>query len=320
MRYSPSSFVKVTFIGNLTRKCEVCNALCYPNERKGICCNGGKVRLQLPSTTPLLHDLLTGYHPSSQHFRKNIRQFNGLFSFTSFLSNIQFMSDSHGNRQWTPSFKILGQLYHRIGSLFPSSHGNEKFMQIYFLGRDEQLSRRRSIFEGIEPSLIEELSNMLHQFNPYVNQFQTAMSTIRQSQISNLKVQYINISTNQILPPTIFYSYLHINLFYTSNVQVIIRDDMVPAGEHPGRYNSRTMNNSEVAILFDDENVGPRDIIITQSDSSLRRISELHHSYDPLQYPLLLPGGEPGYHITSSTTCMKQYSYLLMVHLNFHFK
>ena len=34
-----------------------------------------------------------------------------------------------------------------------------------------------------------------------------------------------------------------------------------------------------------------RDIVLHYRDGGLKRISELHRSYDPLQYPLLFPNG-----------------------------
>jgi len=88
---------------------------------------------------------------------------------------------------------------------------------------------------------------------------------------------------------------------------------MVPAGEHRGRYNTPSRNNPEVAVVFDDTATAPRDIVIRQHDDKLSRISEYHASYDTLQYPLLFPGGENGYHFGSPVTCMKHYAYILML-------
>ena len=113
--YDPATFVNVTDIGDMDRLCQHCNALTFPNERKGLCCNNGKVSMPpLPPTPDVLLQLFSGDHPLSQHFLKNIQQFNGLFKFTSFGANIQLMSDNNGNRAWTPNFKVLGQIYHRL--------------------------------------------------------------------------------------------------------------------------------------------------------------------------------------------------------------
>ena len=95
--------------------------------------------------------------------------------------------------------------------------------------------------------------------------------------------------------------------------QVIIRDNLVPAGEHRGRYNSPSTNNPEVAVVLDDTATAPRDIVIKRVGNQLETINEFHPSYDALQYPLLFPLGENGYHFNCPTTSMKYYSYLIMV-------
>ena len=43
-----------------------------------------------------------------------------------------------------------------------------------------------------------------------------------------------------------------------------------------------------------------RDIILESRNNTLRRISEVHRSYDALQYPLLFCRGEDGYSIALS--------------------
>ncbi|XP_076902818.1 uncharacterized protein LOC143557694 [Bidens hawaiensis] len=69
------------------------------------------------------------------------------------------------------------------------------------------------------------------------------------------------------------------------------------------KYDGRTYNlptTSEVAALivgdFCDA-MDKRDIIVNSRSGGLRRISELHPSYSPLQFPLLYPFGEDGYKV-----------------------
>ncbi|GBP05538.1 hypothetical protein EVAR_3035_1 [Eumeta japonica] len=88
----------------------------------------------------------------------------------------------------------------------------------------------------------------------------------------------------------------------------------------PGRYNAPAVN--EVAVLLVDEEKGPRDIVLHGRDGQLKRVSELHRSYDPLQYPLMFVKGEDGYYLTipqegtarnKTVTCMQFYAFRLMV-------
>lgn len=62
---------------------------------------------------------------------------------------------------------------------------------------------------------------------------------------------------------------------------------MKPPNEHRGRYNALIVD--EVTVLLIDKNKVPRDIVLNASDGRLQRVSEIHRSYVPLQYPLLFP-------------------------------
>ncbi|PKA57403.1 hypothetical protein AXF42_Ash013591 [Apostasia shenzhenica] len=45
------------------------------------------------------------------------------------------------------------------------------------------------------------------------------------------------------------------------------------------------------------QNINKRDVIIYNNQKGFKRISEAHPAYMPLQYPLLFPYGEDGWHI-----------------------
>ena len=94
---------------------------------------------------------------------------------------------------------------------------------------------------------------------------------------------------------------------------MIIRSDRAPSNEHRGRYYQPSRNNKGIAVVFDDEPAGHRDIVLKQHDDVLKKINELHPGYDALQYPLLFPAGEDGYHISAVETNMKHYSYKIMI-------
>lgn len=107
---------------------------------------------------------------------------------------------------------------------------------------------------------------------------------------------------------------------------MIIHANRVPVNQHRGRYNAPTIN--EVAVLMIllvlvlvDDDKGSRDIVLNCRDGRLQRISELHRSYDPLQYPLIFLKGEDGYYLTIAlngnserkVSCMQFYAYRLMI-------
>ncbi|XP_029635065.1 uncharacterized protein LOC115210602 [Octopus sinensis] len=111
------------------------------------------------------------------------------------------------------------------------------------------------------------------------------------------------------------------------HLKLVIHADKTPAGEHPGRFNAPTTN--EVAALIVDEVHGNRDIILRHRDEDVTFVSELHRCYDCLQYPLLFPHGEDGYHLEiqkvdptiltlldKKVSCKAFYAYRLMVREN----
>src|SRR5277367_2345008 len=101
-------------IGGMTVICRYCGARKWENEAVGICCSAGKVhRPALTNLPEPLKSLLDGAHPHSKHFLENIRCYNNCFQMTSFGGR----EIQEGN--FTPTFKIQGQIYHAAGSLLP---------------------------------------------------------------------------------------------------------------------------------------------------------------------------------------------------------
>ena len=124
---------------------------------------------------------------------------------------------------------------------------------------------------------------MLHQCNPYV----TSLSYVFEN------------------PPS-------------AEFNIVIDPNRRPSGVHQGRVNLPAA--SEVAVIFAGEPEHKRDIVIKTRGGALRRISELHWSYDALQYPLLFPLGDDGYHVdikhisgSKTVSCMHFYAHRLMV-------
>ncbi len=85
--------------------CADCNALKFEDETKGMCCQNGKVVLAPLQPPPAaLKNLFF-----NRRFLKKIRAYNQCFAFTSFGAKIVDFN------RGPPSFKIQGQVTHRIG-------------------------------------------------------------------------------------------------------------------------------------------------------------------------------------------------------------
>ena len=81
-----------------------------------------------------------------------------------------------------------------------------------------------------------------------------------------------------------------------NDIRMIFRAESAP---DPRRYNSPTADKIGVLIVGgdDEDSIGPtnRDIVLRLrgTGSALERINELHQHYDPLQYVLTFPFGDP---------------------------
>ena len=248
---------KAVSIGHPHSECKWCHAKKWKEESPGLCCSSGKTILPPIEQPPdLLNSLLINNHPESQHFLTNIRKYNGCFQMTSFGAKVV----NEGN--FMPTFKIQGQVYHRIGSFLPSPEREPSFLQIYFVGNDEKEAEVRSnLFPAIKSWLLTQLQKIMHDHNQYIRDFKTAIENV---------------------PPG-------------QDFKVVIHADRKPGIEHRGRYNAPV--TSEVALVIVGQEFEKRDIILHSRDTKLVRISETHRAYDALQYPLMFCRGEDGYYI-----------------------
>ncbi|CAE1330928.1 unnamed protein product [Acanthosepion pharaonis] len=166
-------------IGYTSVVCGHCNAKKCTGESADLCCSDGKVQLppfqELPAP---LKALLEGSSPDSKHFLAKIRQYNCFFQMTSFGGN------AFREVGWNPTFKVQGQVYHRIGSLLPKTATDSAFLEIYFIA---DYSQRENARIGIIPEndtgqdnhprrdIIMSPQQMLHETNSYVRGFKYAL-------------------------------------------------------------------------------------------------------------------------------------------------
>ena len=268
-------------IGQMNVICKFCKAKRFKNESKGICCKQGKVQIETLEEPPYpLNDLLFNRSPDSKLFFNNIRNYNSAFQMTSFGASKIIREN------FMPTFKIQGQVYHRIGSIYPEKINDEKYLQIYFMGNnEEEVNRRNEHFPFLRHSLLKELQDLLHNNNDKIKEIKYALERNNEP-----------------------------------HFKLVIKENYRPKYEHARRFNKPTTN--EVAILMIGDSTNKRDIIINKRDSTIQSINETHPSYDCLQYPLIFWKGQSGYGINlkqsngKKMSCMNYYAYLIMVREN----
>jgi hypothetical protein len=159
------------------------------------------------------------------------------------------------------TYRIQGAHYHKIGSLLPAPGSTPKFSQLYIYDTNfnNELNSRQQVFPHLDPEMLFELQQELHLHNPFAQAFRAAGESARSNE----------------------------------NVRLFIHADH---GKDIRRYNMPTVSEVAAIMINNDDHTHGRDIILHSLDGSLQRISEIHGAYDPLQYPLLFPLGEHGWH------------------------
>ncbi|KAI3505740.1 hypothetical protein L1887_27949 [Cichorium endivia] len=246
------------------------------------CCKQGDVVLPIPLIPPsFILELL-----QSRHYMDNIRAYNSIFSMTSFGAKI----DETVNRGRGPyTFKVCGQICHRIGSFCPEGSDIPRFLQLYVYDVENEISNRLQVLgdgaESLNSDVVAGLSTVLNGVNEYVRMFKTSVNIASQNNLRNYAIRLYN------------------------NVPDV-------------RYNLPYGGTLGGIVTADDPNASKYDVIVHSRGGCPTRISKLHFSYMPLQYPLLFPYGEKGWSnrfklrsagaVTSkSITLNMYYSYLI---------
>lgn len=264
-------------LGRPTYKCGNCQAIMWYEERNkntksssehtfSSCCQDGKILLpRLLHPPEPLRTLLAYDTTATSKFREQIRTYNSMFCFTSFGARIDHAINT-GRSLYT--FRISGQNYHRIGSMLPVEGDQPRYAQLYFFDTQNELRNRKYALcgdgggdEKIDNAIVAALIAMLNEHSAVAQAFRMARDWCEENNSNSCELRLLGQITNAT------------------------------------QYNRP--NVSEVAVLVTNDfgdNSDPRDIVVSTKNGALRRISELHQLYMALQYPILFPYGEVGFH------------------------
>jgi hypothetical protein len=212
--------------------------------------------LLAPPPEPLRR-LLTSNEADAKDFCQRIRSYNNALAFTFVGANLDTSVAQFGNY----TYRLRGELYHRMGSLLPQPGEVPKFAQLYISNPHAELDGRMGNFGGLNRDTMQLLQTMLHECNPYANIYQTAMEQL-QSGAVELSLRLLNDRRT-----------------------------------HLWRYNAPTVD--EVGALMvggDVDEANACDIVIRLTNGYFQRVSPLHSAYTPLHYVLLFPDGRNEWH------------------------
>ncbi|XP_042968932.1 uncharacterized protein LOC122301587 [Carya illinoinensis] len=236
--------------------CRHCKAKRFYHETNGFCCADGTISLATNAVPDQLYDLFTSNTDESAHFKTYVRTYNNKFAFTSF--GVKFDEDLCRRNRGIYTFRTQGQIYHYINDLIPLN-GRPSYLQLYFYDTEHELENRISDSDRMNPSIIAQLIDILH-INPYSLFFRSL------GDLSNLENQVIHIRSDVGLDQRVF---------------------NVPT-------------SSQVAAIWveneDADQLRGRDIYVFSHSGGSHIVQYYFGCYDPLQYPLLFPLGDTGWH------------------------
>ena len=102
----------------------------------------------------------------ARHIQEKSRIINNLFTFTGIGVTGGFEHFSTGGLSGPPAVAITGQTYHLIRNTEYADHSIHWFLY------DEQLLQNKAIDCGAHTTIVQAITDDLHDINPYIHQLQ----------------------------------------------------------------------------------------------------------------------------------------------------
>lgn len=151
-------------------KCTHCGAFIWKEERKGFCCNSGKIDIAYSKKT-LLNPTTASRcfkRPFQDYVKRGKQNSNALASI--------------GVREiavpgFNPGARIQDKVYHYISGPLPERGHNPLFSQIFFHDPDYELQYRdtHASNSSLNKDFMMKAQQAIHECNPYVRQFKSVI-------------------------------------------------------------------------------------------------------------------------------------------------
>lgn len=166
-----------------------------------------------------------------------------------------------------PAYRIHGQLFHRIGSLIPMPGKPPQFLQMWIVDTDNEVTNRmktmtrRKPSEALEEDIIIGLTNMLDKNNCLSKFFLKARDRYKSNECQDFTIRLV-------------------------------------CQKGKGRQYDLPKISEVAGLILGDvtATVGYRDVVLELQSNHLQEIRDDHPLFTSLQYPLLFPYGEYGFH------------------------
>ncbi|XP_074373685.1 uncharacterized protein LOC141714035 [Apium graveolens] len=267
--------VQYATLGGPYVKCNHCDAFMWKEERANksvtrgtpvfsICCKKGQIRLPENPNTPSFLWQLYNDPKKGKHFKKCSKIYNAMFAFTSTGGKVDH---SVNNGRGPYVYRLNGQNHHVFGSLISNEGKTPKFCQLYIYDTDNEISNRMQWIDlndgdKIDQEIVRGLLKMFDENNELVKRFRIARDRFKESGIVDLEI-ILKVCRSQ-----------------------------------SGRENNIGPSDEVAGIMVgeQEETEECRDIIIQAKAGGFQRVTNVHPKLMALQYPILFPTGEDGYH------------------------
>ncbi|XP_027152040.1 uncharacterized protein LOC113752100 [Coffea eugenioides] len=246
--------------------CEHCGAKRFHLEPPSFCCSGGEISIVAPPMPYDLKRLFIGNDEESNQFRNNVRTYNNNLGFTSFAA--KYDSELTKNAKGVYTFRVQGQVYHFLDGLIQLGD-RPSGIQLYFFDTDEELTKRLGNSDKLRESTLKLLMRVLSN-NPYARFFKGLRD------VPNLDNLNIVLNCYPSLDQRVY------NLPSTSQVAAIWTESEDQSSDRRAH------------------------IQVYSRSSGSHRIQHYYGCYDALQYPLLFPRGECGWHHGIKRLCKRK--------------
>jgi hypothetical protein len=147
------------------------------NPKFGTCCYSGRISLPpLQPAPPEFYELLTSQDDDTKVFHDHVRNYNSALAMT-FVG--RKLDDSLNRRGGGPySFRLRGELIHRVGSLLPPDDQPPVYTQLYIVDFAEEAHRHHveNVWNSnLHPQTLHTLQDMLFHSHPEVHLYKQAV-------------------------------------------------------------------------------------------------------------------------------------------------
>ncbi|KAL8045228.1 hypothetical protein ABFX02_08G099000 [Erythranthe guttata] len=245
--------------------CSYCGAFRFHLEGAAFCCSNGQISLVKSVVCPILYSLFTDTSDIAIEFRRRARTYNNAFAFTSI--GMKKDQNSWWDKDGIYALKVVGQVCHFMNSI-DGSPNTKDLLQLFFLDTTETINPQILQSKDLRAYILAFLISALSD-NTYSIFFKRLKSW------DNLQDAHLVIRSNSHLDQRTY------NLPTVDDVAAVWKDSDGVSGQCE------------------------RDFRVFTDSGSAHRVKYHYSCHDPLQYPLLFPKGEPGWHagIKKMGTC-----------------